>query len=151
MRNGIVRQFLLLAVIILLSKESIAYILTPEEQAEYSASVESCSQNAALGGNCVYLGDKIIQDGPYIRLAIFFRGDLCIGNRMNNECLSDTSQCICGYRFHGEWIEHFSNSTPTETPTCKGGSIINVNEGTLGESVMIVGTPFDLIYSSEHY
>lgn len=38
---------------------------------------------------------------------------------------------------------------PSENPTCKKGSIINVNEMSVGESVSIVGTPFALNYSSE--
>lgn len=142
MRYGKFRKILLLIVIFLLSKESVAFILTPAEEQGLKSAKESCAALDDLGGDnyCIDVGEKLITEGNVIRLTWWLQAS-------SGGC--PLKPCI-GWISHGEFIDSPPpNTTPTETPTCKGGSIVNVNQGTVGESVMIVGTPFDLVYSSD--
>ena len=65
MRNGIVRQFLFLAAIILLSKESVAFMLTPADEQGLKSAKESCAALDDLGGDnfCIDAGEKLITEG----------------------------------------------------------------------------------------
>ena len=145
MRNGIVRQFLFLVVIILLSKESLAFKLTEGEASFYNELKAACVPS--LMPDCKPVGDKIVHP-----ISAGYYGTQLQWWCTNPTCYTAdpiTFTCPC-FASHVEWSTNYPpNTALTEISTCKGGSIINVNEGTLGESVSIVGTPFDLVYSSD--
>ncbi len=146
MQSGKFRKILLMVVIIILSTESAAYRLTSSEQETYNDILvngcsrltnwcDVCSISSKFTSYFDFYGNNIIY------LALWLR----YGHGPSCEITEGET-----YGAHPEiLINPHLSTTPTETPTCKGGSIVNVNEGSVGESVMIVGTPFDLVYSSD--
>lgn len=144
MQFGKFRKILLMIVILIFSKESIAFMLTPNDESYLSSFEKECGTD--LWPTCGNSGRKVHAvyetsvDQTYYVVIWYCIPDTSQGNTIVIPC--------AGSNRYWENIRPLS-TRPTETPTCKGGSIVNVNEGSVGESVMIVGTPFDLVYSSD--
>ncbi len=126
------RKMLLVIVIIFLSKESLAFKLSSSDQEWFNYITTTC-----ISPDCIDNGTRIVQNESYIWLEWWCTPTV------------ERKSLLC-WKSHPELLKNPSpTTTPTESPTCKDGSIINVNEGSVGESVIIVGTPFDLVYSSD--
>ncbi len=151
---SITLSFLLFAFILFVPQESSAFSLTSDEQRALQEQKTACAEyknnplNAPL--TCVDEGERIVRDSGFIAIEYWINHPTCSCKIMeeNGNCAKWRS--CAAFRSHWEQQElTVTNTTPNECSTSKKGSIINVDQMSVGESVPIVGTPFSLNYSSE--